>query len=65
MLEAALRDGLKVSYESGEYGIADAFLPAEVGSGAGLTDFRTGVRGSGLMALGFVVGTDERCGFRT
>lgn len=50
-----LADGLKASYESGENGIADKRL-----SGAGLTGFRAGALGSGVIGSGFIViGVEE------
>jgi hypothetical protein len=59
MLEAALTDGLKDSYESGENGTAEVDRSHGGLSGAGLTDFRIGVRGSGLTGPDSIAGADE------
>lgn len=50
------RLGFSALYESGPKGTPDSLLPSE-GPGDGLTDFRAGVRGSGEIALGLIIGT--------
>ena len=59
MLEAACRDGLSDPYESGEKGTAEESRFPGGRSGAGLTDFRIGVRRAGLTGPDSNIGADD------
>ena len=53
-------EGLKASNESGEKGMPELRRSAGADPGFGPTDFRSGVRGSGLATCGWMIGADAR-----